>query len=73
MVRISFRQHPSEASVKISLRSDFFGCFRENSVLVWFGIVWFSLFWLGMIRFGLRQHPNASMKVSSRSNLFWLF
>ena len=74
MVRISFRQHPSEASVKVSLRSDFFGCFREDSVLVWFGIVWYSLVWLGMIRFGLRQHPSeASVKVSSRSNLFCWF
>ena len=30
--------------------------------------------WFGMVRFGLRQHPSeASAKVSSRSNLFWLF
>ena len=45
------------------------GSFREDLVLIWFGMVWLS-----MIRFGLRQHPSeASVKVSSRSDLFWLF
>ena len=45
IVRVGFRQHPSEVSVKFSLRSIFFffGCFRENSVLVLFGMVWFVL------------------------------
>ena len=78
MVRFGSREHPSEASVKVSSRSILFGCFgedwnsfREDSVLVWLIIVWYSLVWLGMIRFGLRQYPSeASVKVSSRSNLF---
>ena len=44
------------------------GSFREDLVLIWFGMVWLS-----MIRFGLRQHPSeASVKVSSKSNFFWL-
>ena len=44
----------------------YFGCSGENLISVWFG-----LFWLGMVRFGLKQHPSeASVKVSSRSNLF---
>ena len=37
-------------------------------------LCWFELVRLGMVRFGLRQHPSEeSVKVSSRSNLFWLF
>ena len=41
-----------------------FGGFREGLVLIWFV----------MVRFGSREHPSeASVKVSSRSDLFWLF
>ena len=46
-----------------------FGCFSEDLMVVWFGMVW-----LGMDRFGWRENPfEASVKVSSRSNLFWQF
>ena len=46
-----------------------FGCFREDLESVWFAIVW-----IGKVWFDLRQHQSeASVKVSSRSGLFWLF
>ena len=46
-----------------------FGGFREDLELVWFAIVW-----IGKVWFDLRQHQSeASVKVSSRSGLFWLF
>ena len=66
MVRFGLRQHPSEASVKVSSRS----------ALVW----WFQRrFRVGLVRlclvvYGLRKHPSeTSVKFSSRSDLFWLF
>ena len=66
MVWFGLRQHPSEASVKVSSRS----------ALVW----WFQRrFRVGLVRFGLvvyglRKHPSeTSVKFSSRSDLFWLF
>ena len=37
IVRVGFRQHPSEASVKVSLRV------REDLVLVLIGIFWVGL------------------------------
>ena len=37
-------------------------------------MVWISMVWIGMVWFDLRQHPSeASVKVSSRSDFFWLF
>ena len=43
-------------------------------MLVWYGLVWFGLVGYGSVRSGLRQHPfEASVKVSSRFDLFWLF
>ena len=55
------RQPPSELSVK---SPNCFGCCRKDSELVWFVLVGFDL----------RQHTSeANVKVSSRSNLFWLF
>ena len=45
-----------------------FGCFREDLQLVQFG-----MFWFGMVWYGLRQHPSkATLKISSKSDLFWL-
>ena len=103
MIWLCLRQHPSEASVKISSESDLFWLiFREDFrvclllfYLVWFETIsmwrfcesfikiWFVLdgfredlvlVWFGMVRFGLRQHPSeAFVKFSSRSNLFWMF
>ena len=65
MVWFGLRQHPSEASVKVSSRSD----------LVWFqrrlrvGLVRF-----GLIVYGLRKHPSeTSVKFSSKSDLFGCF
>ena len=43
MVGVGLRQHPSEASVKISLRSDLFGWFREDLELVCFGLKQYPL------------------------------
>ena len=81
MVWFGLRQHPSEASVKVSSRSNLFWLFyRRFSVgLVWYSMVWYSMVWFGWVWFGwvwsgLRQHPSeASVKVSSRSDLFWQF
>ena len=37
-------------------------------------MVCFVLVWVGMVWFGLKQYPSeGSVKVSSRSDLFWLF
>ena len=42
--------------------------------LVWFGMVWYGMVWYGMVWSGLKQHPSKiTMKVSSKSNFFWLF
>ena len=44
-----------------------FGWLREDLVLVWYGTFRVCLVW-----FDLRQHPSeVSVKVSSRSNIFW--
>ena len=65
MVWFGLRQHPSEASVKVSSRSD----------LVW---RYQRRFRVGLVRlclvvYGLRKHPSeTSVKFSSRSDLFWL-
>ena len=46
-----------------------FGCFSEGLVLVWFVMALH-----GLVRFGLRQNQSeASVKVLSRSDLFWQF
>ena len=51
MVRFGLRQHPSEASVKVSSRSDSFWLFerRLRVGLVWYGMVWFGMIWFGLI------------------------
>ena len=72
---------PIKTYLGTNLTQFFFGCSRENLISVWFGLFWlgkiqcwFELVRLGMVRFGLRQHPSeASVNISSRSNLFWLF
>ena len=48
MVRISFRQHPSEAFVKVSLRSDFFLAVLEK-ILFWFGLVKYGKVWFCLV------------------------
>ena len=57
MVWFGLRQHSSEASVKVSSRSDFFG--RLEKIKSWFGLTQYP--------------SEDSVKVSSRSDLFWLF
>jgi len=40
----------------------------------WLRLISFGLVLYGMVWSGLRQHPSKiTMKVSSKSNLFWLF
>ena len=76
MVWFGLRQHPSEASVKVSSRSALVWWFqrRFRVGLVRFGLVWYGLVWFSWVWFGLREHPSeASVKVSSRSDLFRLF
>ena len=29
-----------------------FGCFREDLVLVWYGMVWFGMVWFGLVCYG---------------------
>jgi len=62
MVRLGFRQHPSEISVNVSSMikiqlATCFGCFREDLVLVWFGLLWLDLemikYQFGLVCFGL--------------------
>ena len=55
MVWFGLRQHPSEASVKVSSGSDLFWllCRRFSVPLVWYGLVWFGLVWFGLVWFGL--------------------
>ena len=61
---LCLRQHPSEASVKISSESDLFGLFLEKILeFVCYYFIWS----------GLRQYPcEGSVKVSSRFDLFWM-
>jgi len=66
MVWFGLRQHPSEASVKVSSRSDLVWRFQRRFRV---GLVRF-----GLVVYGLRKYPSeTSVKFSSRSDLFWLF
>ena len=53
--------------------------FREDLELlrfamVWIGMVLIGMVWIGMVYFDLRQRPSeASVNVSSRFDLYWLF
>ena len=64
MVRFGLRQHTSEASVKVSSRSNLFWLFQRRFSVCF---LWLGLVWLSLLRFGSREHPSeASVKVSSR-------
>ena len=76
---VSLRQHPSGAFIKSE--GSVAGL---EKILSWFETIsisrfclelaWFAVVWIGMVWFDLRQHPSeASVKVSSRSDLFLLF
>ena len=44
-----------------------------EKIYSWFSLVCFGLVWFGMVWYGLRQHPSkATVKISSKSDLFWL-
>ena len=61
LVWFCLRQHPSEASVKISSRFDLFWLFWRR-------------FRVSLVLTGLKQHQSeGSVKVSAISDLFWLF
>ena len=66
IVRVGFRQHPSEVSVKVSSRSDLVWRFQRRFRV--------GLVRLCLVVYGLRKHPSeTSVKFSSRSDLFWQF
>ena len=67
MVWFGLRQHPSEASVKVSSRSALFWWFQRRFRV---GLVRFGLVRFGLVVYGLRKHPSeTSVKFSSRSDL----
>ena len=61
---------PSEASVKVSSRSNLFWLFQRRFSVCF---LWLGLVWLSLLRFGSREHSSeASVKVSSRLVLAFL-
>ncbi len=62
MVWFGLRQHPSEASVKVSSRSDLVWRFQRRFIV---GLVRFGLVRFGLVVYGLRKHPSeTSVKFS---------
>ena len=69
LVWFGLKQYQSKDSVKSFIKILLVLAFREDLELVWIAIVS-----IGMVWSDLRQHPSeASVKASSRSDLFWLF